>query len=117
MPGAIEANIRTLREHYDSLFNLVDRSGLYEAGGFTDRPPIVNMGYWRRGAKTARQAQEQFVHELASRAGSVQEKRVLDAAWAGRLRCWAVITARSSTASTSSSSRSGGLPASPKGTR
>ena len=38
MPGAIEANIRTLREHYDSLFNLVDRSGLYEAGGFTDRP-------------------------------------------------------------------------------
>ncbi len=79
MSDVIQANIRTVREHYDSLFNLVDRSGLYESGGFTERPPIVNMGYWRHGAKTARQAQEQFVHELASRAGSLRGKRVLDA--------------------------------------
>jgi cyclopropane fatty-acyl-phospholipid synthase-like methyltransferase len=79
LTDAIQANIRTVREHYDSLFSLVDRSGLYEAGGFTERPPIVNMGYWRRGANTARQAQEQFVHELALRAGGLEGKRVLDA--------------------------------------
>jgi cyclopropane fatty-acyl-phospholipid synthase-like methyltransferase len=79
MPRTIEANIRTVREHYDSLFSLVDRSGMYEAGGFRERPPIVNMGFWLRGAKTARQAQEQFVHELASRAGSLEGKHVLDA--------------------------------------
>lgn len=78
MSDAIQTNIRTVREHYDSLFNLVDRSGLYELGGFTERPPIVNMGFWCRGARTARQAQEQFVHELASRAGNLQRKRVLD---------------------------------------
>ena len=79
MPGASEANIRTVREHYDSLFDLVDRSKTCEAQGFAQRPPIVNMGYWARGAKTAREAQEQFVHELARRAGTLDGKRVLDA--------------------------------------
>ncbi|HEV3330987.1 MAG TPA: methyltransferase domain-containing protein [Bryobacteraceae bacterium] len=79
MRDAIESNIRTVREHYDSLFNLVDRSRMFEAEGFTKRPPIVNMGYWSRGAKTAREAQEQFVRELASRAGSLKGKRILDA--------------------------------------
>jgi cyclopropane fatty-acyl-phospholipid synthase-like methyltransferase len=79
MMDAIHANIRTVKEHYDSLFNLVDRSGMFEASGFSERPPIVNMGYWGLGAQTARQAQEQFVHELASRAGSLEGKHVLDA--------------------------------------
>ncbi len=77
--ATIEANIRIVREHYDSLFNLVDRAQMYEAQGFTERPPMVNMGYWSRGAKTAREAQEHFVHELAFRAGSLDGKRVLDA--------------------------------------
>ena len=64
MRDTIETNIRAVREHYDSLFDLVDRSKMYEADGFRERPPIVNMGYWSHGAKTAREAQEQFVREL-----------------------------------------------------
>jgi cyclopropane fatty-acyl-phospholipid synthase-like methyltransferase len=79
MPDAIAANIRTVRKHYDSLFSLVDRPKMYEAEGFTQRPPIVNMGYWSNGAKSAREAQEQFVRELASRASGLKGKRVLDA--------------------------------------
>jgi cyclopropane fatty-acyl-phospholipid synthase-like methyltransferase len=79
MPDVIEANIRTVREHYDSLFNFVDRARMYEADGFANRPPIVNMGYWLHGATTAREAQEQLVRELAARAGDLHGRHVLDA--------------------------------------
>jgi cyclopropane fatty-acyl-phospholipid synthase-like methyltransferase len=40
---------------------------------------MVNMGYWTRGAMTDRAAQEQLVHELASRVPSLKGLRVLDA--------------------------------------
>jgi ubiquinone/menaquinone biosynthesis C-methylase UbiE len=36
------------------------------------------MGYWLYGAKTAREAQEQFVRELAVRVPNLEGKRVLD---------------------------------------
>jgi cyclopropane fatty-acyl-phospholipid synthase-like methyltransferase len=75
----IEANVRTVREHYDSLFGLVDRAKSFEEAGFARRPPIVNMGYWLKGAKTAREAQEQMVRELASRIGDLKGRRILDA--------------------------------------
>src|SRR5579883_2632758 len=75
----VTSNIRTVRTHYDALFDLVNRSKTYEAEGFAEPPPIVNMGFWSRGARTAREAQEQFVRELAARAGYLEDKRVLDA--------------------------------------
>ena len=80
-PPSIEVsrNVRTVRAHYDSLFDVVDRAKSYEAAGFDQKPPIVNMGFWTRGAKTAREAQEQLVRELVSRSPDVRGKRVLDA--------------------------------------
>jgi cyclopropane fatty-acyl-phospholipid synthase-like methyltransferase len=74
----IENNVRTVREHYDSLFDLVGRDATYTSEAFRQPPPIVNMGYWLRGAKTAREAQEEFVRELARRIPDWKQKRVLD---------------------------------------
>jgi cyclopropane fatty-acyl-phospholipid synthase-like methyltransferase len=79
LTDTIETNIRTVREHYDRLFDLVDRSKSYDADLTGQRPPIVNMGFWLRGARTAREAQEQFVRELASRGGDLRGRRILDA--------------------------------------
>ncbi len=74
----IEANQRVVRKHYDSLFDLVDRAKSYQGDAFKQKPPIVNMGFWEHGAKTAREAQEQFVRELARRAPDLDGKQVLD---------------------------------------
>jgi cyclopropane fatty-acyl-phospholipid synthase-like methyltransferase len=80
LPAAdLSKNVRTVRAHYDRLFDLVDRAKSYEAGGFSQKPPIVNMGFWTGGAKTAREAQEQLVRELVSRSPDLRGKRVLDA--------------------------------------
>jgi cyclopropane fatty-acyl-phospholipid synthase-like methyltransferase len=76
--GVIAENIRSVREHYDSLFDLVDRGKEFNAEAFQQRPPIVNMGFWLHGARTAREAQEEFVRELAKRVPELQGKRVLD---------------------------------------
>jgi cyclopropane fatty-acyl-phospholipid synthase-like methyltransferase len=78
MPTSIDDNIHTVREHYDRLFDLVDRSKAYDSEGFRQRPPIVNMGYWLNNPKTARAAQEQFVRELANRVPDLEGKRVID---------------------------------------
>jgi len=45
MPTSIDGNIHIAREHYNRLFDLVDRSKAYDSEGFRQRPPIVNMGY------------------------------------------------------------------------
>jgi cyclopropane fatty-acyl-phospholipid synthase-like methyltransferase len=78
MPTSIDDNIRAVRDHYDRLFDLVDRAKTYQSEGFSQRPPIVNMGYWLPNRRTARAAQEQFVRELAARAPDLTGKRVID---------------------------------------
>lgn len=78
MPTAIDDNIRAVRQHYDRLFDLVDRDKIYHSQGFGQRPPIVNMGYWLHNPKTAREAQEHFVRELAACVPDLQGKRVVD---------------------------------------
>lgn len=78
MPPSIDDNIATVRDHYDRLFDLVDRARTYSAEGFRQRPPIVNMGYWLHNPQTARAAQEQFVRELAARIPDLNGKRVVD---------------------------------------
>src|SRR5207245_2344244 len=78
MPAGIDDNIRTVREHYDRLFDLVDRGRTYHSEAFKQRPPIVNMGYWLHNPKSARAAQEQFVRELAARVPDLKGKQVID---------------------------------------
>jgi cyclopropane fatty-acyl-phospholipid synthase-like methyltransferase len=78
MPAKIDDNIRTVRDHYDRLFDLVDRASTYQSEGFEQQPPIVNMGYWLQDTKTARAAQEQLVRELAARVPDLKGKRVVD---------------------------------------
>ncbi|HEV2098207.1 MAG TPA: class I SAM-dependent methyltransferase [Stellaceae bacterium] len=78
MPTAIDDNIRTVSQHYDRLFDLVDRDKTYHSEGFRQRPPIVNMGYWLHHPKTAREAQEHLVRELAARIPDLPGKRVVD---------------------------------------
>jgi cyclopropane fatty-acyl-phospholipid synthase-like methyltransferase len=75
----IATNIDSVRRHYDKYFSLLDRNKSFEAAGWSERPPIINMGYWAGGARTAREAQETFVRELASRAPALKERHVLDA--------------------------------------
>lgn len=80
-PGdsAVTANVNTVRRHYEGYFDLLDRRRRYEAASLGGRPPIMNLGYWARGAGTAREAQEDFVHELIARAPHPRGCRVLDA--------------------------------------
>jgi len=77
--SAIAKNVNAVRRHYDWLFARLDRGKAYEAAGWGRRPPMVNMGYWTRGATTDREAHEQLVHELACRVSSLRGRRVLDA--------------------------------------
>src|SRR5215470_17596199 len=74
----VEDNIRIVRDHYNRFFEILDRDKSFSALGWNRRPPIVNLGYWARGATTSREAQEHFVHELASRLPALKGARVLD---------------------------------------
>jgi cyclopropane fatty-acyl-phospholipid synthase-like methyltransferase len=76
--GSIQRNEETVRKHYNRFFDLQDRQKMYADCDWTQRPPIVNLGYWTRGAVTARDAQVAFVQELASRLTNLRGSRVLD---------------------------------------
>jgi cyclopropane fatty-acyl-phospholipid synthase-like methyltransferase len=78
MRAEIEKNARTVRQHYNRFFDVLDRGRTIPENGWEQRPPIVNLGYWSRGARTAREAQIAFVHELASRVTPLQNRRLLD---------------------------------------
>ncbi len=78
MAAPIAKNVRNVCDHYNKLFSMLDRDKTFVAEEFKRLPPIVNMGYWALGAKTARAAQEQFVHQLAARVSDLRNKRVLD---------------------------------------
>ncbi len=78
MDRTIDTNIRNIRDHYNQYFDLLDREKTLSAAGWNQPPPIMNIGYWGRGATTSREAQIQFVHELALRAPSLKDIRVLD---------------------------------------
>ncbi len=79
MDQKIEQNARAVRDHYNRFFDLFDRDRAYAEAGWDRRPPIVNLGYWGRGARTSEDAQVAFVHELASRLPMLKGSRVLDA--------------------------------------
>jgi cyclopropane fatty-acyl-phospholipid synthase-like methyltransferase len=78
MQAEIERNAQTVRQHYNRFFEILDRSKSIPKGGWDQRPPIVNLGYWSHGARTARDAQVAFVHELASRVTPLDGRPVLD---------------------------------------
>ena len=75
---ATDSSIKKVRAHYERYLGMFNREQSYEAGGFRQRPPIVNLGYWARGARTAREAQEHLVLELCKRAQDLRGRRVLD---------------------------------------
>lgn len=75
---AVEDNVRIVRDHYNRFFDMLDRNKTLSAAGWEQRPPIVNLGFWARGAKTSREAQEHFVHELATCLPALKGKQVLD---------------------------------------
>jgi 27-O-demethylrifamycin SV methyltransferase len=78
MKAEIEKNAQTVRQHYNRFFDVLDRGRSIPESGWEQRPPIVNLGYWLHGCKTAREAQIAFVHELASRVVPLEGRRVLD---------------------------------------
>src|SRR5579863_7694178 len=78
MRGTVDKNVDTVRDHYNRLFDLLDRGTSYSDSGWNQRPPIVNLGYWSRGTTEARDAQIAFVRELASRLPDLKGQRVLD---------------------------------------
>ena len=78
MRGTVDKNVETVRDHYNRLFDLLDRGTSYSDSGWNQRPPIVNLGYWSHGATEAREAQIAFVRELASRLPDLKGLRVLD---------------------------------------
>jgi hypothetical protein len=45
MPTAIDDNIRTVGQHCERLFGLVDRNKTYHSQGSGQRQPTVNIGY------------------------------------------------------------------------
>jgi 27-O-demethylrifamycin SV methyltransferase len=74
----IENNARSVRSHYNRFFQVLDRDRSIPQEGWENRPPIINLGYWSHGAKSARDAQVAFVQELAAQLAPLQERRVLD---------------------------------------
>lgn len=76
--NSVDANEGKVRRHYAAYFNLLDRAKSFETAGWQRRPPIINLGYWTRGAKTAREAQEDFVHELVALSPFPRGSRILD---------------------------------------
>ena len=72
-------NVRAISQHYDHFADVFDRETTYAARGWTEPAPIINIGYWARGATTARQAQEAFVHYAVEQLPPLDGKRVLDA--------------------------------------
>ncbi|MGH9563103.1 MAG: SAM-dependent methyltransferase, partial [Terracidiphilus sp.] len=71
-------NVASVRNHYNLLFRLLDRETTYLSSGWNQRPPIVNLGYWSSGVTEARDAQVNFVRQLASRLPELKGRRVLD---------------------------------------
>jgi cyclopropane fatty-acyl-phospholipid synthase-like methyltransferase len=78
MNNTIANNVQTVRQHYNQFFDLLDRKKLYSEPGWEQRPTIMNLGYWSRGATTAQEAQLEMVHQVASRVPSLKGSRVLD---------------------------------------
>lgn len=72
-------NTRVISQHYDRFADVFDRGRTYAANGWTEPPPIMNIGYWARGATTAREAQEAFVHYAVEQLPPLAGQRVLDA--------------------------------------
>ncbi|MGH2459508.1 MAG: SAM-dependent methyltransferase [Chloroflexota bacterium] len=72
-------NVKVISQHYDRFADAFDRERAYAAEGWTGPAPIMNIGYWARGATTARQAQEAFVHYAVEHLSPLAGQRVLDA--------------------------------------
>lgn len=72
-------NVQTIAQHYDHFADVFDREKTYASKRWTEPAPIMNIGYWARGATTARQAQEAFVHIAAEHLPPLAGLRVLDA--------------------------------------
>lgn len=79
MSSVVSQNVRTVAQHYDQFMDVFDREKSYAASAFAQPAPIMNIGYWAQGARTAREAQEAFVHFAASHLPGLAGSRVLDA--------------------------------------
>jgi ubiquinone/menaquinone biosynthesis C-methylase UbiE len=75
--STIERNARTVREHYQNFWALHGRDAAVSS--LRPEPPIMNIGYWGKGARAARDAQVEFVRLLASQIHDIDGSRVLDA--------------------------------------
>jgi len=74
-----QENVRNIAEHYEYVADVFGREESYRGNAWMSPAPIMNIGYWERGATSARQAQEDFVHFAASRLGPLEGRHVLDA--------------------------------------
>ncbi|GEM_PF-3433840 len=76
--AAIEQNVTTIRRHYNAFWEAQGRRKTPPTLQPDGLPPIMNIGYWASGATTGREAQIEFVRQLASRVLPLEGKRVLD---------------------------------------
>jgi hypothetical protein len=63
MPISIDDNIHIAREHYNRLFDLVDRSKAYDSEGFRQRPACGKRGSAKRASWWARKKPKKFRFE------------------------------------------------------